>query len=85
MADEEKKRKKFVEEIEGYIRIMAEKDLSKDTFMLLLSSLIFTGNTYLMEELEVDELQNICYDIEEFLESLEEISEDDFNRMFNGK
>ena len=79
--DSQDRREQFVIVLHAYLKSMLEESSSRESFHNLLSSLLLEGITFLMHEVEVEELENLWYDIEGYLDDLE-LSKDDFDYMF---
>jgi len=73
-------REKLILRIENHLEYLKSKPTSQN-FNILVVFLIYDCLIMLMRDIELEKLENICLDIMDFLEDLEDLSEDDFNKM----
>lgn len=73
-------REKLILRIENHLENLKAKP-NNSNFNILVVFLIYDCLIMLMRDVELEKLENICLDIMDFLEDLEDLSEDDFNRM----
>lgn len=79
--DDIERRERFIIGLKSYIRCMSEEGNSHESFRDLLSCLMYDGITYLMEDVEYNELENILFDLEMYVDSIENLTEEEFEAM----
>jgi hypothetical protein len=73
-------REKLILRIENHLECLKSNPVSQN-FNILVEFLIYDCLITLMKDVELEKLENICLDIMDFLEDIENLSADDFNKM----